>query len=262
LAIVLRAFHTKTIKKGTSTCINKDGFITAHDILDKNKMADINRLWDAGEFKAIDDIIKNDINANALIYSILPKTFKFMDYIMFIEKSVIHSAHRDQNSDRFNDINEPSYTMIIYIGDMQDCLDVTPGSHKPNDTGIYLYDKSQTFKCSSGSVILFDSGLVHSGSLGSSPNNRRIQLKVSCESDFQKLSYYQGYHKLMQKENTNPEWLKYIQKHFTSQYPLLADLTQGNASRDYIDGNLSWYQKLFSMAFYSDPNYYKLSDAW
>lgn len=237
-----------------------NGYVVKHDIISKDKLDIIKDHWNRSEFKQINDIIKGDKKIKEFIdKNIKIGGYNFMDYIMFLENSVIHTCHRDNNSSYFNDTN-PSYTMILYIDDMEKCLDVIPNSHK-DKIGINLYDKTKTFLCKGGSIILFDASLVHSGSVDSKDMNRRIQLKVSHENDLEKLSFYQNYNKVLDKRNKNSDISKRIQKHFSCRFPIMSDMTQGK-EKEYINGNISWVAGMFSKLFYSDKDYYKLRNAF
>lgn len=239
--------------------LDHHGYVIKHNIISKDDLIKIKNYWDKSQYKEIDYMIKNDINIQKFInMHIKSNNYQFMDYIMFLENSVVHTCHRDNNGDYFNNI-KPSYTAILYIDDMDKCLDLIPKSHK--QTGLYLYDKTQTFLCKGGSIILFDSSLIHCGSIDSKHNNRRIQLKVSHKDDLEKLSFYQNYHKIINKPNTNSKISKQLQKHFSCTLPFLSDITQGS-DKKYISGNISPLAKMFSKLFYSDPNYYKLQNAW
>jgi hypothetical protein len=240
--------------------LDHNGYVIKHNIISKDKMDLIKNYWDKSQYKEIDNIIKNDIDIKDFINRhIKLNDYQFMDYIMFLENSVVHTCHRDNNSHYFNN-TKPSYTIILYIDDMQNCLDVIPKSHK-HKIGLYLYDKTRTFLCKNGSIILFDSSLIHCGSIFSKDNNRRIQLKVSHKDDLENLSFYQNYHKIINKPNTNSKISKSLQKQFSCTFPFLSDITQGS-DKKYISSNISPLAKMFSKLFYSDSNYYKLQNAW
>ena len=251
----------KSVKMSKKPTLERDGYIVIDNILDIVQIKEIQNLWDNREFKAIDILVKNHPRVNEFLARVLPKEYGFMDYVMFLEKSVLHTCHRDNNASRFNTGISKSYTMLVYIDDMKNCLDVVPRSHKPINIGLYWYDMTQTYKCRPGSVILFDADLVHSGSLDSLDQNRRIQFKISHQDDFEKLSFFNDYHKVVDKPNTNSEWSKKIQKNLSCQFPYIADLTQGQ-NKGYIKGDLSLTDKIFSKLMYSDPNYYSLQDAY
>lgn len=241
-----------------STTLEKNGFIVIDDAVSPSQLRQIQDLWNKGEYKKINDLLEPELNRH--IQKSLPKGYSLMDYIMFLENSVLHTCHRDNNAKQFNDINHRAYTALLYIDDMKECLDVIPGSHKyVND--FYFNDNTQTFMCKPGQLLIFDAGLVHAGSVNTAKYNRRIQFKITHLDDFQKLDYYSNYHKLINKPNPNCKFSKLYQKHLTCQYPIVGDLTQGR-NRKYINAELGFFEKLFSKVFYGDANYYKLQDAF
>jgi hypothetical protein len=243
----------------TMSDINKHGYIVKHNIIGAGDVKDIQNNWDNKRYRDIFTSLKTNKNIRDFIEYHLSPDFILMDYVMFLSNSVLHTCHRDNNGMKFNDIKHKSYTVLIYIDDMKKCLDVTPGSHK--HFGMYKDDKTETFMCKPGSIILFDADLVHSGSLSDNKDNRRIQLKVCHKEDEQKLKFYDNYHKILDKPNVNSAFSKKIQKQLTCAYPLFSDLTQGN-NKNYISGKMSETEKIFSKMFYSDKDYYKLEDAF
>lgn len=246
----------------TRSCLHKNGYIIKHNCINQDTISHIRLLWDQENYQDIYDLIRSDQELNSFIYSNLPHDFVLMDYIMFLENSVLHTCHRDNNGDRFNDTSHRSYTMLLYIDDMKNCLDIVPDSHHILDKGIYSHDITHQFLCNSGSVILFDANLVHSGSLENSEGNtRRIQVKITHKDDIEALSYYDGYHKIINSHNTNSDTSKWIQKRVSCTLPILADLTQGS-DKKYVKGDLSLWQKLFSKMAYSKANYYDLKNVF
>jgi hypothetical protein len=246
----------------TRSCLHKNGYIVKHNCVNSSTIYHIQLLWNQERYKDIYDLIRSDKELNNFIYSYLSRDFVFMDYIMFLENSVLHTCHRDNNAKRFNNLKHRSYTMLLYIDDMKNCLDIVPDSHYTLDNGIYSHDITHQFLCDSGSAILFDASLVHSGSLeNNNGKTRRIQLKITHKNDIEALSYYDGYHKIINSPNTNSNTSKWIQKRISCTLPILADITQGN-NRNYVKGNMSLWQKLFSKIAYSKSNYYDLQDVF
>lgn len=262
LLCIVSVFQMFTKRGSLNEFSNLDdhGYVVKHNIISDDILNTIRNHWDKSEFRQIDTIIKNNQSIKNFIYTHIPiREYQFMDYIMFLENTILHTCHRDNNSDRFNNTKR-SYTIILYIDDMQRCLDVIPKSQN-DKLGLFLYDKTNTFLCKPGSIILFDASLVHCGSIDSDQSNRRIQLKVSHKTDLENLSFYQNYHKIINKHNTNSEISKRIQKQFSCQFPIVSDITQGS-DKSYISGNLSYVTQIFSQLFYSDKDYYKLQDAF
>lgn len=244
-----------------TTNLSVDGYVVEHDIISDNMLTKIKNHWGMGELEYINNIIKSNSGINKFIKKHITQSgYNYMDYIMFLENSVLHTCHRDNNAGRFNNTKYPSYTLILYIDDMQNCLDVIPKSHT-NYSGIFFGDTTRTFLCKGGSIILFDSSLIHAGSIDSQYPNKRIQLKISHKDDLEKLSFYEKYHKIINKPNTNSKLSKLIQKHLSCTLPVISDLTQG-LDKSYINGNITPLTKVFSKVFYSDQNYYNLNNAY
>lgn len=239
--------------------LNTHGYIVKHNILKNYELTKIKDQWDHREYKDIYLYLKYNKDLLEIIRNILGEGYIMMDYIMYLSNSVLHTCHRDNNGSKFNDIKHKSYTMLIYIDDLEECLDVVPESHK--HTGIYFTDTTKTFMCKPGSIIIFDADLVHSGGLSENKNNRRIQMKITHIDDYEKLKFYDNYFKIVDKPNTNTQFSKQWQKHLTCQFPVFADMTQGN-NKDYISGDISDLGKVFSEYFYSDKDFYKLEDAF
>ena len=261
IVICISCSFVKVHLKNDIYDITKDGFVTNTSLLSPSQVSNIKNLWNNSQYKDIHNIIQNSPEISDFIHSVLPQDYVLLDYIMFLENSVLHTCHRDNNGSRFNTDIDESYTMIIYIDDMNECLDIVPGSHLKSDLGVYLFDKTQTWSCSPGHAILFNANLVHSGSLLSRPNNKRIQLKISRKQDIPKLLYYNNYHKLLNKSNTNSHISKVLQHGLSCQFPIVADLTQGQ-NKNYIQGNLSHTDKIFSNIMYSKDDYYVLDNAF
>jgi len=263
LSILLRIYlrsGKQYMSRYMKTCIMRDGFTMFMNTLRNDEINDIRSLWDAKKYTRIKTIVHSNKALLENIKKALGDDYVLMDYIWFIENSVVHTCHRDNNSHIFGFNNFPrrSYTMILYIDDMDKCLDVIKGSNnKPY--WFNFYDATNTVLCKPGDLLLFDANLVHSGSLESNKNNRRIQLKVTHKYDLEKISYYNNVHRLLDKHNTNTQISKVLQKSLSCQFPIISDITQDvNKESVNIEKDPSMLQKMFSSTFYSDPNFYKL----
>ena len=194
--------------------------------------------------------------------------YVFQDYIWIIEKSSVHTCHRDNNGDFFNEGQQhPSYTMIIYLEDMNKCLAIIPSSHE----NIYSYYTNlnkvlQNIRCNKGDVIIFNANLIHAGTITEKENNMRIQLKVTHKDDIQHLQYYQDYNKVLDKENTHSNYVRRIQQNVSCMFPLMANLTQKENIRTARGSQygitIGIPQKIFSYVFYGDKDYYDLPNAF
>jgi hypothetical protein len=203
-----------------------------------------------------------------LIHNELNDAYTFQDYIWIIKKSVVHTCHRDNNGDFFNDNQKyPSYTMLIYLEDMEKCLGVIPTSHKDmNSYAFNITDKVINLPCKPGDVILFNANLIHVGCINKKDDNLRIQLKVTHREDIPHIQYYQNFNKILNKDNHLPGFLRKAQRKITCTIPALSDATQGEnirtarGSSNGIDIGLA--QQMFSYLFYGNSSFYDLPNAF
>jgi len=249
ISIIFRVSKNKYEKKTAS--ILKDGF----QVLDCFLESDINyltQLWNAKETDKMKKFIHGNKNVLKQIQQVLGSDYIFQDYILLIEKSRIHTCHRDFNAKMLNNNQKyPSYTIIFYLEKMDRCLDVINNSHKTG-VGLYLTDETKSIQCKPGDAILFDAGLIHSGSKNDNPNNKRIQMKITHKDDIKAISFYQNYNKKLDNDNTNPDIYNSVQKHLTCQFPTLSDSFTNNVPK--------FAEKMFSSVFYGDSNFYELKD--
>lgn len=251
------------ISRDDNMDIIKDGYFMFTNVLTQEEIDTIKTLWDNKDYSGIKNIVHSNKNLLENIKQQLGEDYMLMNYIWFIENSVVHTCHRDNNSHlfQFNKYPRRSYTMILYIDDMDKCLDVIPGSNNNGYgyLGMNLYDATNTVLCKPGDLLLFDANLVHSGSLETKKNNRRIQLKVTHKYDIEKISYYNNVNRILDKHNTNSEISKVLQKSISCQFPIISDMTQDvNKESVNIEKEPSMLQKMYSVVFYSDENFYRL----
>lgn len=200
--------------------------------------------------------------------SISKDDYVFQDYIWIIKKSSVHTCHRDNNGDFFNKGQKyPSYTMLLFIEDMDKCLGVIPSSHKNvNSYNINFHNSVMNLLCNKGDIILFNANLIHVGALNEKPDNLRIQMKITHKDDIELLSYYEDYNKVLDKNNELPFYLKKIQKNISCMFPGISNLTQSEnikSSRGTDNGaNIGLFQKAFSYLFYGNSNFYDLPNAF
>ena len=253
------------ISRDDNMDIIKDGYFMFKNVLTQEEIETIKTLWDNKDYSGIKNIVHSNKNLLENIKEQLGEDYMLMNYIWFIENSVVHTCHRDNNSHlfQFNKYPRRSYTMILYIDDMDKCLDVIPGSNNNGYgyLGMNLYDATNTVLCKPGDLLLFDANLVHSGSLETKKNNRRIQLKVTHKYDIEKISYYNNVNRILDKHNTNSEISKVLQKSISCQFPIISDMTQDvNKESVNIEKEPSMLQKMYSVVFYSDENFYRLKN--
>jgi len=195
--------------------------------------------------------------------------YVFQDYIWIIEKSSVHTCHRDNNGDFFNSGQKhPSYTMIVYLENMGKCLLVIPKSHECIYSNyINFNNPTKNVLCKRGDVIIFNANLIHAGTLTEKENNKRVQLKITHQEDIPHIKYYENYNKVLDKENKHPIYVRKIQQGLSCAFPGLSNLTQSEnirTARGSQDGEveIGYPQKMFSYIFYGNPDYYDLPNAF
>jgi len=196
--------------------------------------------------------------------TILSPSYEFHDYIFLLKKSQIHTCHRDYNGDFFNERQKfPSYTMIIYLEPMEKCLEIIPTSHESfYNNAINITDNTETVVCKPGDALLFNGNLIHTGSINKNENNMRIQLKISHIEDHETLGFYQNYHKILDKTNTHPKWIKYMQKHISCQFPIVSAYSQKYDFNVVSENkNNTFLKSLYSNIMYGDSTFYELNTA-
>jgi hypothetical protein len=219
------------------------------------------------QYKELKKEMHSDENIQRIVKSISSE-YILQDYIWIIQKSAVHTCHRDNNGTFFNDGQKhPSYTMLVYLESMDKCLGVFPGSHKSQyNNAVNLTEGVTDIVCSEGDVIVFNANLVHVGTFAEKDDNLRIQMKISHPDDLKTLGYYQDFNKVLNKENKNPLIIRKMQRGVSCAFPFISDLTQSEnikTSRGSVGGaEISTGQKWFSWLFYGRKDFYDLPNAF
>ena len=249
--------------------LENQGFQVFKKVIDPTQIQEFTELCKNKNYKELKAKIMLEKTINNLIQNQFDSDYQLQDYIWIIEKSLLHTCHRDNNGDFFNaGQKNPSYTMLIYLEDMEKCLGVIPYSHKnkqSNRTNI-LFDEVINLKCNAGDIIVFNANLIHVGCINKKDDNLRIQLKVSHKDDLDILHYYQDFNKVLNKDNPIPETLRKAQRNLSCMFPIVSDLTQGEIIRTVrgsdngidVGGGQQW----FSYMFYGNKDFYDLPNAF
>ena len=249
--------------------LENQGFQVFKKVMDSTQIQEFTAYCKNKNYKELKAKIMLEKTIHNLIQNQFDSDYQLQDYIWIIEKSVVHTCHRDNNGDFFNaGQKNPSYTMLIYLEDMEKCLGVIPYSHKnkqSNRTNI-LFDEVINLKCNAGDIIVFNANLIHVGCINKKDDNLRIQLKVSHKDDLDILHYYQDFNKVLNKDNPIPETLRKAQRNLSCMFPIVSDLTQGEIIRTVrgsdngidVGGGQQW----FSYMFYGNKDFYDLPNAF
>lgn len=243
-----------------------DGAKVFKSAIPSDKVSRWRDLCRANKYKELKSEMHSDKHIQNVVQSVSPE-YVLQDYVWIIKKSAVHTCHRDNNGTFFNaGQKHPSYTMLVYLEDMDKCLGVVPGSHTSQYRDAVNLGGVEDIICSAGDIIVFNANLVHVGTFAERDDNLRIQMKITHPDDLKVLSYYQNFNKVLNKENTNPHFVRKIQKGLSCTFPIVSDLTQTDnikSARGSVNGaEIGMGQKLFSWAFYGNKDFYDLPNAF
>ena len=186
--------------------------------------------------------------------------YQFQDYIFVIKRSSIHTCHRDGNGDFFNkNQKNPSYTIIIYLEDMEKSLGVIPKSHKSVDSfGINITNELINLPCKKGDIIIFDANLLHVGTINEKDDHFRIQMKITHKDDIQAISFYENYNKILDEENKLPKAIRIFQRNLSCMFPFISNLGQNTIQTTTQEKNNNIIKKIYSYLFYGNDKAFDL----
>ena len=244
--------------------LKKDGLLVLKNILNKQEIESLKKYCFHENYKYIKEYLLNNSVLKKLVKREIGDDYVFQDYILIIKKSAVHTCHRDYNGDFFNESQRfKSYTIIIYLEDMEKCLGVVPTSHKDiNSFHFNLVDPVENVICNKGDIILFDANLIHVGALNKKDNNLRIQMKITHKDDLEALSYYENYNKILNEENNLPLFIRKGQRKLTCLFPAFADWTQKDNIKATKKEHNSILQQWFSYFFYGNKDFYNLKNVF
>ena len=267
LIVVLLVFHyvyQVDIISSKKYNLEKDGLVVYKNTFSIKEIEEWKKLCLKEKYEEVKEIILNHKDIQKKIKRELGDDYVFQDYILIIKKSAVHTCHRDYNGSFFNEEQKKkSYTMIIYLEDMEKCLGVIPTSHNNlNSFQVNISDPVKHIICSKGDVILFDANLIHVGSLNKKKDNLRIQLKITHKDDLEALTYYQNYNKVLNEDNHLPWFITHTQQKMSCLFPSIADLTQKDNINATIKEENNSFQQWFSYLFYGNKNFYNLKNVF
>ena len=198
LMIFLKLFLDNDIIEENSEryLLHKDGVQVFKNVFNKDEIDELIEKSKKENYQDVKSYLLNNEKLKDIVYKATSKDYVFQDYVWIIKKSLVHTCHRDNNGDFFNENQQyPSYTMLVYLEDMKKCLGILPNSHTDkNAYNINLFQNVVNIPCKKGDVILFNANLIHVGCINKKEDNLRIQLKVSHKNDIDTLQYYQNFH--------------------------------------------------------------------
>lgn len=248
--------------------LKRDGVCRIPKAIGESTCQHIQELCQKGDYRSAKRSLTENAALNQLIREKAGPDYVFQDYVWIIQKSSVHTCHRDNNGDFFNENQKhPSYTLLIYLEDMEKCLGVVPGSHLVEGSfGVNVVDPVVNIVCHRGDAILFNANLIHVGTVNARDDHLRIQMKVSHKKDLDALSYYQNFNKIANADNRIPKPILVVQKNLSCMFPFVSDLSQGEnikTARGTSNGaEIGFFQKMFSLVFYGNSDFYDLPDAF
>ena len=244
--------------------LKKDGVQLYKSIISEETRKKWETLSKTKNYKQLKSEMHNHPSMREIVRS-LGKDYDFQDYILVIEKSAVHTCHRDYNG-TFSNPNQKhkSYTIIVYLETMEKCLGVIPGSQASKySNAVNLKNNVRDLRCSERDAILFDANLIHVGTINDRDDNLRVQMKITHREDLEALNYYEKYNRVLNKDNTNPLFVRKMQRQISCAFPYLADINQSEGIKSSREGaEPSLGQKLFSYVFYGRSDFYELPNAF
>jgi len=257
----------KEIISNEKYSLKDDGVYVISNVFDDSDIRKLKDLQCTKSYEQIKEILLHHPKLNAGCKAQIGPEYVFQDYIWMIEKSSVHTCHRDNNGDFFNKNQKyPSYTVIVFMEPMEKCLGVIPRSHLSKNSYNFNYKNNIVhLPCNPGDVIIFNANIIHVGSI-SQDHHLRYQLKYTHKDDIPIINYYENYNKILQEENKLPIEIRKIQQNFSCHFPVLSNITQGEnirTARGSENGvQIGVMQKIFSLLFYGNSNYYDLPNAF
>lgn len=153
------------------------------DLFARPQVDELLALVRAKKFDEAYAYITEDPKVRAEVFGILGPDYEFKKYMLAIEKSSVATCHRDENGQYFNQtMKYPSYTILVYLKELDGCLEVVERSHE--QSVVFNFKSLKTIPCVPGQAILFDADMIHSGSSNAgSVNTTRVQLKLGHVDD-------------------------------------------------------------------------------
>lgn len=239
------------LSRNTPRSLTKDGFCLLKNVFDSSEVDYMANQAHDQSSTSLNGIKTYIINHQKLLERIYKqcnlKGYEFNDYIFAILGSQISTCHRDFNGTMFHDqLKHPTYTMVVYLHQMRACMDVVPESHVREYNNNYLIDNTKHVTCEIGDVLLFNSNLIHTGSIiNDDVSNPRIQMKLCHKDDRKHLEFLEDYTRVLNDKLHMNRSMQFA-KHYTCQVPF-----------NYVkndNGVSNWYERAFKRLAYGEIN--------
>jgi ectoine hydroxylase-related dioxygenase (phytanoyl-CoA dioxygenase family) len=239
-----------------------NGLQTFKNILSPDEVNMLLKKSHKNDYKYIKEYIIQNKKIKKIYKKLLGDKYEFQDYIFIIKKSSIHTCHRDGNGDFFNTSQKyPSYTMILYLEDMEKSLGVIPDSHKNiNSFGINLINPVINLSCKKGDLLIFNANLLHVGTINNKDDHFRIQMKITHTDDFQAISFYENYHKILDEENKLPKSIRIFQRNLSCLIPFISNFGQSQIQTTTQNKNNNFMKNAYSYLCYGNDKVFDLPD--
>jgi hypothetical protein len=119
ILVVVGITTTQYVNKNKRYDLKEDGCCVLKNVIDKNEIDKLHSMCVNGDYKQVKENIIQNKEIHDKLHKIISDDYIFQDYIWIIQKSAVHTCHRDNNGDFFNEGQQhPSYTMLLYLEDI------------------------------------------------------------------------------------------------------------------------------------------------
>ena len=92
-------YKERTIANGHKYSLNRDGFCLYKNVLNNGEIAILKQLCIDKNYKTAKELVLHNSKLIDLKNRICGEDYVFQDYIWIIQKSTVHTCHRDNNGD-------------------------------------------------------------------------------------------------------------------------------------------------------------------
>lgn len=253
VSIIIRKFTNNYISRNEAlnSSLYNNGYVLLTDIFSEQDIKTMKHHVDKENVSLLKsfmfrhDILKRKLDKQISLMTHSVSNYEYQDYILLLKRSQIHTCHRDYNGDLYHKLNHPSFTFIVYLNDMNSCLDIIENSHKSFRYLPYIFDPTKHVQCNIGDILLFNSNLLHAGSIINTTSiNPRIQMKLCHKDDRKTLNFYEKYSKIINEDNNANIYRQNMGRYISCQSPYTAEI-----ANTYVNGTNfkppDWFMKLF-----------------